>query len=257
MAHAAHGRVKPGLLLDVVGDRQRLQPTALPGRKEVVDVLAAQHMHDRQLPLALRPAFQDPALVWSDLRPVGFLAHLDFAVVRLEFGGREGGVVGLHRQAMMGRRPQPVEVLVTFPADRRTGQDGRRRSSCVRADGRCRHRIGRCHSRARRRRFGRALTATQYSEHRGTRACSEGNPAINRLSAHHIDYLQSGDSAVFHPAPSRKFTVRRRRREADGQNARRNFPAPRPENKRPATDPAIGCTRAYRSTPDSSRHATR
>ena len=62
MAHAAHGGVEPDFLLHVVGDRQRLQSTSLPGRQEVIDVLAPQYVGDGQFLVRRRVRAPEPNL---------------------------------------------------------------------------------------------------------------------------------------------------------------------------------------------------
>ena len=120
--HAAGRRVVPGLLVDVVGQRQDLQSPALQGGEKVVDVLASHHLlHGIRL-FAVGTALANPPSVVVDLRPIAVLADRGFAGLGHEGLAAKRGRVGLHGQPVERRRPELVEVFVAIAADLRADE---------------------------------------------------------------------------------------------------------------------------------------
>ena len=116
MADAARGRVEPFLLVDVVGDGERLQLAPLERREEIVDVLPADDLLHRVFLLAVGALLDDPARTVRDIRPVAVLSDGDFVCLGSEFGLCECGRVRLKRKAVERGGPELVELLVAIDA---------------------------------------------------------------------------------------------------------------------------------------------
>ena len=126
MPDPAGGRVEPSPLVDIVGQRQGLEPSFSVGGQEVVYVLAAEDMGDpMSLPAGRAPLPHIP-FVGADERAIAGRAYVDLVLVGRQIRPGELGRVGLHRQSMMRRGPQLIERLVALPATARSGVSIRR-----------------------------------------------------------------------------------------------------------------------------------
>src|ERR1017187_4004900 len=120
MAHRARRGVKPFPAADIVRNGQHLEPAPFKRRKEIINVLAAHHLHHGIALLTLRSAFEDDRFAEIGEEPI--LARDDFRLLREEIGSGQFGRVRLHGQAVERGGPQLVELLMAFPAALRPGK---------------------------------------------------------------------------------------------------------------------------------------
>ena len=119
MPHAACCRVEPFLLADIIGDGQDLKPTPLQRSQEILDILSPEGVFHRIFFVPLRTLFDYPTGFASDIGAIAILADEDRICLRSELLAGKLGRVGLHGQAVMGGRPELIELFVAFPAARR------------------------------------------------------------------------------------------------------------------------------------------
>ena len=84
VAHPARSHVEPFLLVHVVRHGQSLEPTAIQGGKEVVDILAPHHVVYPVFLLAFGASFNDPAGLAGDVRTVPRVSDNDVFRLRGE-----------------------------------------------------------------------------------------------------------------------------------------------------------------------------
>ena len=98
-------RIKPGLSVYVIGERQNLQSASIHGCKKVINVLSAHGIYQRVFSGVLAGDFLYPCLFAVKLHPVSGIPYGQILTMRNELCLEQFGREGLHGETVVGRSP--------------------------------------------------------------------------------------------------------------------------------------------------------